>query len=375
MSSIMVVADFVSNNAILDFFYILFNGISEVPLFSSPITGILILAGVFLASRSAGVMMVISGLIGAGVAILLGAPYGLVAFGLFGYNSILTGMAFWSGPFAKSNKATFFISIFGAAVTAVVWMAMAHLMGDMFILNGLQESWAIPGFTSSFIFTTWTLMYATKRFGHDIWPEPLPPEAEELIKGSGNPSQITESTFKWTPGEFMKATLKGVSQVTFVENWKTGVFWVVGLTLAFELAPILTGQDRPWWTNAFTAQWNEFSPLYLGGAMALIGSAIGVAMAILTKLPTAETRAGLHGFNQVLVMIALTSFVPLTPQSFMMAVFATVSCCFVMPALQRIFGTWGLPALTGPFVFTAWIFLLGISGFTNIPAGIGWARP
>ena len=375
MSSIMVVADFVSNNAILDFFYILFNGISEVPLFSSPITGILILAGVFLASRSAGVMMVISGLIGAGVAILLGAPYGLVAFGLFGYNSILTGMAFWSGPFAKSNKATFFISIFGAAVTAVVWMAMAHLMGDMFILNGLQESWAIPGFTSSFIFTTWTLMYATKRFGHDIWPEPLPPEAEELIKGSGNPSQINEPTFKWTPGEFMKATLKGVSQVTFVENWKTGVFWVVGLTLAFELAPILTGQDRPWWTNAFTAQWNEFSPLYLGGAMALIGSAIGVAMAILTKLPTAETRAGLHGFNQVLVMIALTSFIPLTPQAFMMAVFATVSCCFVMPALQRIFGTWGLPALTGPFVFTAWIFLLGISGFTNIPAGIGWARP
>jgi urea transporter len=375
MSSIMVVADFVSNNAILDFFYILFNGISEVPLFSSPITGILILAGVFLASRSAGVMMVISGLIGAGVAIILGAPYGLVAFGLFGYNSILTGMAFWSGPFAKSNKATFFISIFGAAVTAVVWMAMAHLMGDMFILNGLQESWAIPGFTSSFIFTTWTLMYATKRFGHDIWPEPLPAEAEELIKGSGNPSQITEPTFKWTPGEFMKATLKGVSQVTFIENWKTGVFWVVGLTLAFELAPILTGQDRPWWTNAFTAQWNEFSPLYLGGAMALIGSAIGVAMAILTKLPTAETRAGLHGFNQVLVMIALTSFVPLTPQAFMMAVFATVSCCFVMPALQRIFGTWGLPALTGPFVFTAWIFLLGISGFTNIPAGIGWARP
>ncbi len=371
----MVVADFVSNNAILDFFYILFNGISEVPLFSSPITGILILAGVFLASRNAGIMMVISGLIGAGMAILLGAPYGLVAFGLFGYNSILTGMAFWSGPFVRSNKATFFISVFGAAVTAVVWMAMAHLMGDMFILNGLQESWAIPGFTSSFIFTTWALMYATKRFGHDIWPEPIPAKTEELIKGSGNPSQITESNFKWTAGEFMKATLKGVSQVTFVENWKTGVFWVVGLTLAFELAPFLTGQDRPWWTNAFTAQWNEFSPLYLGGVMALVGSAIGVAMAILTKLPTAETRAGLHGFNQVLVMIALTSFIPLTPQAFMIAVFATVSCGFVMPALQRFFGMWGLPALTGPFVFTAWMFLLGISGFTNIPAGIGWSRP
>ncbi len=98
----MVVADFVSNNPGLDIFYILFNGISEVPLFSSPITGILILAGVFLASRSAGIMMVISGLIGAGMAILLGAPYGLVAFGLFGYNSILTGMAFWSWTFCQT---------------------------------------------------------------------------------------------------------------------------------------------------------------------------------------------------------------------------------------------------------------------------------
>ena len=39
--------------------------------------------------------------------------------------------------------------------------------------------------------------------------------------------------------------------------------------------------------------------------MALVGSAIGAACAILTKIPTAEIRLGLHGFNQVLVMIAI----------------------------------------------------------------------
>ena len=111
----MTVANYATGEPILDFFFTLFNGIAEVPLFSSPITGILILAGVFLASRKAGAMMVLSGLIGAGTAILLGAPYGLVAFGLFGYNSILTGMALWSGPFVKPNKATFFLSVFGAA--------------------------------------------------------------------------------------------------------------------------------------------------------------------------------------------------------------------------------------------------------------------
>jgi urea transporter len=231
-----------TGNPGLDFFFTLFNGISEVPLFSSPITGILILAGVFVASRKAGAMMALSGLIGAGMAILFGAPYGLVTFGLFGYNSILTGMAFWSGPFVKANKATIFISVFGAAITAVTWMAFSHLMGDLFVLNGTKSSWAIPGFTSSFIFTTWAMMYANKRYGHDIWPAPGTPPKEELIANSGNP--VTNDNFKWTAKEFIIATLKGVSQVTFVENWKTGIFWVVGLTLSFELAPLIAGQAR-----------------------------------------------------------------------------------------------------------------------------------
>jgi urea transporter len=361
-----------SGNPALDFFYILFNGIAEVPLFSSPITGILILAGVILASRQAGAMMVLSGLIGAGMAIAFGADYGLVTFGLFGYNSILTGMAFWSGPFVKMNKATFFLSVFGSAVTAVTWMAFAHWMGDTFFQGA---RWAIPGFTSSFIFTTWAMMYASKRYGHDIWPAVPTPVTEELIAGSSNPVLVQIENFKWTAKEFIIATLKGVSQVTFVENWKTGIFWVVGLTLAFELAPVIEGQDRPWYTNGYTTQWDPFSPLYLAGLMALLGSGIGVTLAILTKIPTAEIRLGLHGFNQVLVMIAMTSFIPLTVQSFFMAVLATIACTVVvMPAMQRFFGTWGLPALTGPFVLTAWIFLLGISGFQNIPAGIGWVR-
>src|ERR671932_74595 len=191
----MASAVYSTGNPALDLFFTLFNGIAEVPLFSSPITGILILAGVFLASRKAGAMMALSGLIGAGMAILFGAPYGLVTFGLFGYNSILTGMAFWSGPFVKANKATFFISIFGAAITAFTWMAFSHLMGDLFVQGG--KGFAIPGFTSSFIFTTWAMMYATKRFGHDIWPAPAPPPKEELIAGSGNPLSA-DGSFKWT---------------------------------------------------------------------------------------------------------------------------------------------------------------------------------
>ncbi len=323
-------------------------------MISSALTGILILIGVLIASRKAGFMMVLSGLIGAGVALLLGAPYNLVTFGLFGYNSILTGMAFWSGPFTKTNKTTFMLSVVGAAFTAVVWMAFAHIMGDWFVQGG--DGWAIPGFTASFIFSTWLMMYATKRYGLDIWPHAKEPEEP--------------TGFKWTPKEFMKAVLNGVSQVTFVENWKTGILWVIGLTLSFEL---VSGRV---FTNAFTTGWDPSSMLFLAGLMALIGSAIGVALAILTKLPNSEIRGGVHGFNQVLVMIALTSFLPLTWQSFLYAIAATIVCSlFTMPALQNFFSRWGLPALTGPFVFTTWVFLLAAPYVLNVPAGIGWGRP
>lgn len=349
-------------------------------LFSSPVTGILILIGVLIASRKAGFMMALSGLIGAGVAILVGANYKNDTFGLFDFNSILTGMAFWSGPFVKSNRVTFTISIFGAAVTAIATMAFAHFMGDIFspdLKGGILHSVAIPGFTSSFIFTTWALMYASKRYGYDIWPEVPQTSRAETIVDSENPVQTPVENFRWTVTEFLKATLKGVSQVTFVENWKTGLFWIIGLTLAFEIAPFIIGiQNRPWFTNAYTSQWNPYSSLYLAGIMAFLGSAIGTALSILMKLPIQESRIGLHGFNQVLVMIALTSFIPLTWQSFLMAIFATVACSvIVMPALQRFFAIWGLPALTGPFVFTAWVWLIAIYGFSNIPAGIGWSRP
>ena len=354
----MVAPSFNTGNPILDFFYMLFNGISEVPLISSALTGALILIGVLIASRKAGLMMVLSGLIGAGVALVLGAPYGLVTFGLFGYNSILTGMAFWSGPFTKTNRNTLLISIVGAAVTAVVWMTFAHVMGDWFLIGG--NGWAIPGFTASFIFTTWTIMYATKRYGLEIWPK-----SAEAASGASE-----EASFKWTPKEFMKAVLNGVSQVTFVENWKTGLFWVIGLTLSFEL---VSGRVL---TNAFTTGWNPSSTLFLAGLMALIGSALGVSLAILTKLPTSEIKGGIHGFNQVLVMIALTSFLPLTWQSFLYAIAATVVCSlFTMPALQHFLSRWNLPALTGPFVFTTWVFLLAAPFALGIPAGIGWGRP
>ncbi len=101
-----------------------------------------------------------------------------------------------------------------------------------------------------------------------------------------------------------------------------------------------------------------------------------MAFAIIVKFPTADIRSGLHGFNQVLLMIALTSFLPLTVGTFVYAMVATVVCTIiVVPALKNVFGRWGLPGLTGPFNLTAMVFILIAPYALNIPFGIGWGRP
>lgn len=373
---------FSTGNPLLDFIYILFNGISEVPLVSSVITGVLILIGVAIASRKAALMMVLGSLIGAGVGLLLGVKYDTITFGLLGYNSILSAMCLWSGPFVKSNRATFALSLFNAAITVIVLLALDNFLGNMIQFGG--NGFAIPAFTLPFCVASWGVLLAAKFYSIDIYNPPPNKEGEvtakeqiylasgvtDLMKDSGNPVQEAVPGFKWTPWEFTKAVLNGVAQVTFVANWKTGVFWVVGLTLSF----IMVSGNL--FGNAFTAMWDVSSALFLAGVMALIGSAIGAAFAIMVKLPTEDIRQGLHGFNQVLLMIALTSFVPLTLVNFLYAVFATIVCTIVVvPAMTNILGRWGLPALTGPFNVTAMIFMLVAPLALNIPFGVGWGRP
>ena len=380
----MFAPSFNSGNAAIDFIYILFNGISEVPLVSSVLTGLLILLGVLFSSRKAALMMVAGSLIGAAVGMIMGVPYSMITSGLLGYNSVLSAMGLWSGPFVKTNRATLLLSLFNAAMTVVVYLALDNVFSNLFVQGG--GGYGIPSFTLGFCVATWATLLAAKFYGIDIFDLSKLPEGAAsadghihdgigsgivvLIKGSGNPTPQDVPGFKWTPWEFIKASFTGVAQITFVNNWVTGVFWVVGLTLSFSLVP-----DHLF-ANAYAASWDPFSPLFLAGAMAFIGSAMGAVFAIIVKFPTEEIRSGLHGFNQALLMIALTAFLPLGVGTFIYACLATVVCTIItVPAVKSIFGRWGLPGLTGPFNFTAFLFMWVAPLALNIPFGLGWGRP
>lgn len=136
--------------------------------------------------------------------------------------------------------------------------------------------------------------------------------------------------------------LRGVGQVFFQENALTGALFVLGIALS--------------------------SPLMAVGA--LVGSAIGTAMASLLKYDRAEVDAGIYGFNAALVGIATFFFFQLSPVSIVLM----IAGCLVATGLTRgMRGYVPFPTYTTPFILATWgVFFIGRAvGLLSAGTGYG----
>ncbi len=145
------------------------------------------------------------------------------------------------------------------------------------------------------------------------------------------------------PLAFVDIVLRGVGQVMFQENAYTGALFLVGI----------------------------FYNSALFGLAALAGTIASTLTALVLGFDRQLVQAGLFGFNGTLVGIAIVLF--LEPNGFAWGylVAAAAFSSVLMAALARFWSRWGMPALTAPFVFTGWIFLLGAGSFGRlVPTGL-----
>lgn len=146
---------------------------------------------------------------------------------------------------------------------------------------------------------------------------------------------------------FVDSVLRGFGQVMFQNSPITGLFFLIGL---------------------FVGGW-EF------GTYALLACVVSTGTALWLGVPNTAVGAGLYGYNAVLVGVALVFYLQdnwiLVPYT-MLGAFAA---CIASAAIGNLLGTWQIPALTGPFVVTIWLFALGIYGFSQIEAGANSQSP
>jgi urea transporter len=145
---------------------------------------------------------------------------------------------------------------------------------------------------------------------------------------------------------FVDVTLRGIGQVMFQDNPLSGLLFFV------------------------TIGWGSYAAgvpqVAVGGFVAVVASTL---TAYWLRVDEDGLRAGLYGFNAYLVGLALATFMAPSTTLWVYVVLGGAVSVVVMLAIANVFKTWSVPALTAPFVLTAWLLLLATNAFSGLDGG------
>lgn len=158
---------------------------------------------------------------------------------------------------------------------------------------------------------------------------------QQRLSTNGLPVNEDHNTLR-----FIDTCLRGIGQVMLQNNSYTGLLFLLGIA------------------------WN--SPLLAGATV--LGVTTSTLTAFMLGANKEEWRAGLFGFNGVLVAIALFYFLELSLISVFYVVIAAAFSTFLLTALSLLLKPWRLPVFTAPFVLTTWIFILAGARFGRLPS-------
>lgn len=224
--------------------------------------------------------------------------------GLYGFNGLLVGVAL--PGFIAPGPALWLLLALAAVASAVVM----HGLGR--VLQGLR----LPALTAPFLFMTWLLLLAAKAMA-------LPPAAAAI--GAIDPAPLGPA-----PLGLLRGWLVAPAQVFLLDDVGSGVLVLVGLALASWRA----------------AGW------------ALVGSGLGLLVALAAGADADALARGLYGFSPLLTALALgCAFPSPRPGGRALLLLAIGLTSLVQLGLNAGLATVGLPALTAPFVLVTWVFL------------------
>ena len=282
-------------------------GISQVIFIENVVSGVLILIAITIASYELGIITLCSSLIGTVIGKIGKANEKSVNSGLYGYNSVLTGLAlmlFLTGP------TRWMIALAGAVIAAIFSAAMVHFMKNA----------ALPILTFPFIILTWFMLLVSYRLEAFQLSNTLVPQSLSLwelnIEGEMN---LTEGIFN------------GIGQVFFLDNNLSGLLLFVAV---------------------FWAGWKL-------GLYAVVGNAAALLFAYGLGGEHSLIILGLYGYNAILACMAVASVFS-TEENRYRIISGLLAACLTVPLTASV-STWllpyGLPALTMPFVLSTWLFL------------------
>jgi urea transporter len=296
----------------LTFLARILKGHAQVTFLPSTGTGLLFGAALFTAGWAYGLYGLLGTAVGTATAHALGVDRARLDAGLEGFNACLvaTGCAVFLGP---GRIGTLLLAIGGAVVVTVVTGALAALLG----------AWNIPTFTIPFCLVASAITVA----------------APGLRPAAHSPAAATAGPAHLTPDDLWHAFFANLGQIFFMPQWYVGALLLLGVFAASRVA----------------------------GAVACLGSTVGIATAWALGSPAADIAHGVMGYNAVLTAMALCGvFIAADRWSLGYAVVGAAAATALTAATAAFLAPSGGHALTWPFALTALVFVAAVPSFPRL---------
>jgi len=282
-------------------------GFSQVVFIENAISGVLILIAITITSYKLGIISLLSAFVGTFIGKIGGAPKDSVKSGLFGYNSVLTGLAL---SLFLTGTSRWGIALLGAMVAAIFTATMMHFLKNI----------DLPILTFPFIVLTWFVLLASYKLDVFHLSDSLVPQI------LSNWHLNIAGDLNWTAG-----FLNNIEQIFFLNHPMSGVLLYLAI---------------------FVASWQL-------GLNAVIGSVIALLVSYVLGGEHSLILGGLYGYNAILTCMAVSIVFSAKSNRFRI-ISGILATCLTIP-LTASFSTWllpyGLPVLTMPFVLSTWLFL------------------
>ncbi|CAJ1964070.1 unnamed protein product [Cylindrotheca closterium] len=304
----------------LIFFEMCLRGIGQVYFQNSPLSGLLVLIALFLQSPTVAVHGILGLVCGNLVALGLGFDKGLARSGLFGYNSLLVGLA----------VATFDVNTEYHAAKILMVILFASFSSVVFVMFGkLLVPYKSPPLTFPFIIATLMFLLSTANMDRVEFGSVRSPS----LPNYSNSEAL--SAISWN--DFFAGTLRGVGQVYLANNIASGALILAAIAVCSRISAVA----------------------------AILGSALGAAIALATGVPAPQVAQGMYGFNASLSVTAMLMFYNPSIGASILAVFSGIMSVVAQQALASVLQPLGLPFMTLPFCVVSLSFII-IQGTTSL---------
>jgi len=310
-------------------------GISQVVFANNPISGLLMLIGLFMADVFIGLVAIYTSAVAVLVAAYSGQDKTLVQNGLTQFNAVLVGtvlISLWPAITGGSlTLRVWLLAVAGAAATVILDRAVAGFLTGVRASHftrpgGARTEIGVPGFTFPFNLVGWA-----------VWSVLLRTESLEEVESATAEVISNEEDIVWT--QLLLGSVYGMGQVFGVLSLPCSILCYIGVAI---FSPAIA-----------IAQ-------FLGSLLACF-VALGVGVSSYS-----EVYIGVWSYSALLTAGAMVFFTQPSLRSLPLHLFAVFITVVLHSALSPILATFNLPIFTLPFVLTSWLFLLFPTGNDTI---------